>query len=141
MKMSNKPTIVLDTNVFLVSILPHHKYFWIFDALQNNKYNLLVSNEILTEYQEKLIPRYGISQTDISLDYLLFLPNVKLIIPYFHWNLIAVDPDDNKFVDCAFLGNADYIVTHDKHFNVLKDVPFPKVEVIKIPELAEILGI
>ena len=31
--MDNKPNAVLDTNVFMVSILPHHKYYWIFDTL------------------------------------------------------------------------------------------------------------
>jgi uncharacterized protein len=137
---TNKLNIVLDTNVFLVSILPHHKYFWIFDALQKNNFNLLVTNEILTEYQEILASKYGIKQTDVSLDFLLLLPNVKLIIPYFQWNLIEIDPDDNKFVDCALLGNADFIITHDKHFNVLKDIPFPKVNVIKIPDFEVVLN-
>ena len=104
-----------------------------------NQYNLLVSNEILTEYQEKLELKYGISKTKISLDYLLLLPNVTLITPHFHWQLIEADPDDNKFVDCALMGNADFIVTHDKHFNILKEIDFPKMEVIKIPDFDEVL--
>lgn len=39
--------------------------------------------------------------------------------------------DDNKFVDGAIAGNAQFIVTDDKHYNVLKDIPFPLVKVIK----------
>ena len=57
-------------------------------------------------------------------------PNVAFITRYFHWNLITADEDDNKFVDCAVASNAKYLVTHDKHFNILKDIEFPKVEVI-----------
>lgn len=53
--------IVLDTNVFLVSVLPRHKYWWIFQALIDSKYDLLVSNEILTEYLEKCIEKYGLN--------------------------------------------------------------------------------
>jgi len=56
------------------------------------------------------------------LEFLLLLPNVELVNPYYNWNLITHDPDDNKFVDGAVSGNVDYFVTNDKHFNVLKDI-------------------
>ena len=39
MKIS-KPIVVIDTNVFLVSILPHFSYYWIYEKLLNNKYEL-----------------------------------------------------------------------------------------------------
>ncbi len=58
--------------------------------------------------------------------------NVVFVTKYFRWNLISVDPDDNKFVDCAICCNAKYIVTNDKHFNVLNDIGFPKVEIVDI---------
>ena len=51
---------------------------------------------------------------------------------FFH--LIEADPDDNKFVDCAICGNAELIVTNDAHFNVLKSIGFPIVEVKSIQE-------
>ena len=44
--------------------------------------------------------------------------------------------NDNKFVDCAIAGNARYIVTEDHHFDVLKEIPFPKVAVINIDDFA-----
>ena len=47
--------------------------------------------------------------------------------------------DRNKFVDCAIASNADFIVTNDGHFNVLKNIPFPKVKVISIDDFMEIL--
>ena len=43
---------------------------------------------------------------------------------------VVVDKDDNKFVDCAIAGNAKFIVTNDKHFNALKDIHFPIVDVV-----------
>ncbi len=64
---------------------------------------------------------------------------LTLISPTYRFTLIVDDPDDDKFVDCAVAGNADFIVSHDKHYNVLKNIPFPKVNVIKIPEFKEIL--
>ena len=46
--------IVLDTNALLVSISKNSPYRPIFDALLQKKYLLIVSNEILTEYDEIL---------------------------------------------------------------------------------------
>ena len=91
-----KPNIILDTNVFLVSLAPRYKYHWIFQTLIAGKYDLSVSNEILTEYEEQIAIRYGLQKTEATLDFLLLLPNVHLITPYYQWHLIEKDPDDNN---------------------------------------------
>ena len=57
----------------------------------------------------------------------------------FRFGLIETDPDDNKFVDCAIVANAEYIVTDDAHFDVLKDIPFPRVLVMTAEEFLEAL--
>ena len=53
---------------------------------------------------------------------------------YIHFGLIEADADDNKFVDCAVAADAEYIVSNDSHFNVLKQVGWPKLTVIAIKE-------
>jgi predicted nucleic acid-binding protein len=58
---------------------------------------------------------------------------------YYHLHLITADPDDDKFVDCAFKANAKYIVTQDHHYDVLRNIPFPKIEVVDIDEFLSIL--
>lgn len=138
--MNNDLRLVLDTNVFLVSVLPHHKYWWVFEGIISQQFTLLLSNEILTEYLEKCIQKYGDSLANERLDFLLEFSNVELVQPYYRWELITSDADDNKFVDCAVAGRADFLVTHDKHFKILEDVPFPKVKTIRLEQLQEILG-
>jgi uncharacterized protein len=49
------------------------------------------------------------------------------------------DEDDNKFADCAFAANADYIVTNDSDFNVLKKLTFPVIKVVSMVEFKDIL--
>lgn len=44
------------------------------------------------------------------------------------------EEDDNKFVDCAIASNAIFIVTEDKHFKELENIPFPKVEIVGIDD-------
>jgi len=55
---------------------------------------------------------------------------------YIHFGLIEKDVDDNKFVDCAVAANAEFIVTNDAHFNVLKEIDWPKVAIVTIKEFA-----
>jgi putative PIN family toxin of toxin-antitoxin system len=125
---------ILDTNIFLVSLAPKFKYYWIYEALIANKFDLLVSNEILTEYQEQIAIRYGIEFTDASLGFLLLLPNVILKDPSFLWQLVENDKDDNKFIDCYIASQSDYIISNDKHIHQIKNNAFPQITVLRYEE-------
>ncbi len=131
--------IVLDTNVFLVSLSPFSNYAPIFEALLAGRYTILLSNEVVTEYEEIISRRYDTETVQDVLRLLVTLHNAELIVPHYHWNLIFHDPDDDKFVDLAVAGNADLIVTNDRHFNVLTQSNFPMVKTIKAEEFLEIL--
>ena len=102
-----KVRVVIDTNVFLVSLAQKFRLHWIYEYLINGNFELCVSTEILNEYQEIISQRYGVAKTNANLDFLILLPNVYLISPHFKWNLLK-DADDNKFIDCAVSGNADF---------------------------------
>jgi len=132
--------IVLDTNVFLVSLSPFSEYAPIFDALLAGQCTLLLSNEVITEYEEIIAKRYDQETVQDVLRLLVSLTNVELISPHYHWLLIVNDPDDDKFVDLAVAGNADFLVTNDRHFNVLAQAPFPFVKAIKAEAFLEMLA-
>jgi predicted nucleic acid-binding protein len=55
---------------------------------------------------------------------------VIYINPTFRFQIPFADEDDEKFVDCAVCGSADFLITNDKHFNILKNIEFPKVKVV-----------
>jgi putative PIN family toxin of toxin-antitoxin system len=123
--------VVLDTNSLLVSIGRKSKYRPIFDALLDGKITLLISNDIVNEYVEKLEEKaHAIIAANI-LDFMMRSPDVEKIEIYFKWSIITKDEDDNKFVDCALNGQANFLVTDDKHFNVLKRIGFPPIQVIR----------
>lgn len=122
--------VVIDTNVLLISIAKKSPYRPIFDAVINGDVKLIVSNEIISEYAEILALRANALVAINITDFLSKSLHVDKIDVYYQWNLIELDKDDNKFVDCAIAGNAQFVVTNDKHFNVLADIPFPKVEVV-----------
>lgn len=126
----NKRRLVLDTNVFMVSLAPQYKYRWIYDCLIQGKFELSLSNEILTEYHEQVALRYGVARTDIQLDYLLLLPNVILSNPAFNWQLVENDKDDNKFIDCYLASQSDHIISNDRHLRGLTSNEFPPISVL-----------
>lgn len=74
------------------------------------------------------------------LNILLTSSNVIKSEPFIRWQLIHKDADDNKFADLAISANAHYLVTNDRHFNVLKTLPFPTVKVVSLDEFKTILG-
>lgn len=124
--------VVIDTNILLVSISPRSAYRWVFDAFLNESYTLCVTTDILMEYEEILSREMGDDLASVILQIIEDAVNVEFITKYFQWNLIEADPDDDKFVDCVIAANAKFLVTQDRHFNILKTIDFPKVEVINV---------
>ncbi len=132
-------TIVLDTNALLVSIPKKSIYRPILDALINGEFDLVLSNEILSEYIEILERKANVIVANNVAEMLLNLDTLKKVEIYFEWNLIDKDPDDNKFVDAAIVGAADFIVTNDQHFNTLETVDFPKANIISIEDFLKLI--
>jgi uncharacterized protein len=130
--------LVIDTNVILVSLSRKSKLHWIFESLQSGEFQLCVDLEIMLEYEEIITRKMGVIVADSFIALLDQLDNVTFIRTYYKFHLLE-DKDDNKFVDVAIASNADFIITHDKDFNVLKSIAFPQVEVIDSNQLSELL--
>ena len=132
--------ILIDTNCLLVAIPKESNHRWLFDALLQKKFVLALSNEIIEEYEEKIQEFYGSTSLARNvIKTILNLENKEFVTVYYRWNLISKDPDDNKFTDCAITANADYLVTEDNDFKVLKTIKFPKVEAVKLKDFKKIL--
>ena len=132
--------IVLDSNVILQVAFTQKPLRIVWDKLLSGAYTLCVTEDILYEYQEKVIDCFHNEQlANLLINTLLNCDYVKRVEAYFRYNLIQSDPDDNKFVDCALACNARYIVTEDSHFNVLKENTYPRVDVVNLMEFIDIL--
>ncbi len=131
--------VVLDTNVLAVAISRKSRYYPIWQSLRKGDFEMLVTTDILLEYDEILTDYLSPEVAQNVLGGLELLPNLTLITKYYYWNLITPDPDDDKFVDCAIASGADFIVTDDGHFRVLKDLPFPRVVILTADEFLEMV--
>lgn len=129
--------VVIDTNCLLQIISKKSPYRPIWDAFLAGRYELCVSNEILDEYQEILGQQITPTIAENLVLLILNMSNVRFIDPHFRMGLITADPDDNKFVDCAFAANADYLVSEDSHFDILKKTSFPKLNLVTLDEFMQ----
>ena len=133
--------VVIDTNSLIMAVSSRSPYHKIWQSFLAGDYCLCISNEILEEYAEVIARNISVNAARYILYTIMERKNVRQISPSYKWNLITADPDDNKFVDCDIAANARCIVTEDHHFNVLKEIDFPSVDVMDIDEfLKEILS-
>ena len=131
--------IVLDTNCLIQSISPRSRYYAVWESLVDGRNTLCVTNEIITEYLEILqrLTDYDTAETIVKT--IVNSRFVEFITPFYRFELIPQDPDDNKFVDCAIAANARYIVTNDHHFDVLKGVDYPPIDVITLDDFMKLI--
>ena len=131
--------VVLDTNCLLMSLSRKGRYYPVWKDFLSGKYTLCLSNEILTEYEKILTEKLGHEIASDVIQAILDMPNTRMVQIYYHLRLVASDPDDDKFVDCAFKTNARFIVTQDHHFDMLRRINYPKIDVIGIDRFLELL--
>ncbi|HVW16461.1 MAG TPA: putative toxin-antitoxin system toxin component, PIN family [Mucilaginibacter sp.] len=132
--------IVLDSNVLLVALGKKSKYRPIWNAFIDGEVQLIISDEIIFEYTEILQRFSAPGLAEIVLEIFIESPDIVLQQVYYNWNAIEADPDDNKFFDIAVAANADYLVTNDAHFNIVKGLNFPSIKVVSAKEFLDILN-
>ena len=122
--------VVLDTNIVLAAVTPTSPYYEVLAAWNRGAYALCLTTEIALEYEEKLATIFSPKVADLTVAAFLGKPSTQQVTVFYSQRLIAADPDDDKFVDCAIWANAHYLVTNDRHFRALQGLPFPKLTVL-----------
>ena len=132
--------VVIDTNCLLRMIPIRSKYRQAWEAFLNGEYVLCVSNEIISDYEEIFSEKVSSQFANNIITAILRNPCTRRYDPQYHFGLISQDADDNKFVDCAIIANADYIVSEDSHFKELNTIPFPQVRLLSLPQFMQDMG-
>ncbi|MCY7310344.1 MAG: putative toxin-antitoxin system toxin component, PIN family [Chitinophagaceae bacterium] len=125
-------TVILDCNILVMCLTSRSPYHIIYKSFVSGKFELIITTDILLEYEEIIQQKYGTPTAKSFIALLGELPNVHFVTSYYHWQLITTDPDDNKYCDAAVAGRADYILSEDKHFDILQNISFPPLSIISI---------
>lgn len=129
--MANK--VLIDTNAIVSALSCKSVFHWLIKLIIDEVIEVFVTDEILLEYEEVLKRKYSAAVADNFLIALKELPNVHFIQIYYRWNVLK-DADDNKFVDCYVAANANYLITNDNGFDLLKSLCFPPINIKTIEE-------
>lgn len=129
--------IVADTNVLISATFWNGDSNRIIEKVEKKELELLMSKEILEEFSNVL--GYKEIQKKIKDKNLEMKRSIEKIIsmsvfvePQERFKIIRDDPDDDKFLDCAVAGNAEFIVSQNKHLLKLKE--FRGISIVKPDE-------
>ena len=128
--------IVLDTNCLLQTLPSRSPYHKVWTEILAGRISLCVNTEILNEYEEILAQKTTAEIARNVVEAIARLHTTEFQEVYIHFGLIVTDADDNKFVDCAVAADAEYIVTNDSHFSILKQIDWPRLTVVAMKEFA-----
>lgn len=113
--------VVIDTNVLISRALSDKGApARIIEQWVDGAFELVISEDILAEYERVLgyerIRKHGVvTSAQISSLTFKIREAATFVKPDRALNVVSRDPDDNKFLECALFGGADYIVSGDAH--------------------------
>ena len=124
--------VVLDTNVLISATFWNGDSNRIIAKIEQKEAELIISKEILEEFVSVL--GYEEIQKKIKDKNLEMKRTVEKIVsistivePHQKFKVIKDDPDDDKFLDCAIEGNAEFIISQNKHLLKLKEFEGTKI--------------
>ena len=108
--------VILDTNVFISGIFFSGPPSQILKAWSNQSFQIVISKQILDEYQ-RVAEHLSLKFKTIDI-----LPIIELITIHGQFVdtqgfdiSVCEDPDDDKFLECAVAGKCEMIISGDKH--------------------------
>jgi putative PIN family toxin of toxin-antitoxin system len=118
---------VLDANVIISALIQPKGASGriVASLLEERSFELIVSPAILAEIRRSLtypkVRRYiKISDEDLDLSVAALALVAQPVEGSLRVNAVADDPDDNKYLEAALEGRAQYIATGDSHLKSLK---------------------
>jgi uncharacterized protein len=119
--------IVLDANVWVSALISRNGApAEIVERWRQGMVEVVVSAAILAEvdrvlHYPKLRDRYRLAEIDVET-FLHLLANQALHVePSEELSVVACDPTDNRYVECAVVGEAAAIVSGDRHLLALTE--------------------
>jgi uncharacterized protein len=130
------PRVVADTNVLLSALIFGGPPEEIMNLARRGQLELLVSSAILLELATVLKSKFDWHETEVADAIRAFGYCSKSVDTTSAINEIKDDPD-NRVLECAVDGEADFIVSGDHHLLVLGS--FQGVQIMKARDLLDTL--
>ena len=108
--------VVFDTNVLVSATLSRGKPYTVLELAERGDIDSVTSPNIIDELEDVLSrERLPFESEQINEFVGKILSMSELVTPEMDLEAVEDDPDDDKILECAVAGNADYIVSGDSH--------------------------
>lgn len=132
--------VVLDTNTLVSAAIASGNEAKLLLLAHKGVFKIVISIEILKELKDVLSrPKFGFSKEKVELFLGHVIETADIIVIKTKLNLVKADPDDDKILECAVDGGADYIVSGDKK-HLLSLGKVRHIPIIRSSEFLRILG-
>ncbi len=129
--MPEKQRVVLDTNVLLSGILFGGTFGEIIELWRRNAFVLIISPETLAELIGKLRYKFSLPSKIVS-EWQELISERSVHVAPDYVTKVCPDAEDNKFIDVALTGRAEYLVTGGK--NLLSLNSYRQFKILKPKE-------
>ena len=85
------------------------------EKLLRENHEIFATEEIIEEFEEILERDFNYNKEEISKLREKVVQFLTLVIPSKKVDVVKEDSDDNKVIECAIEGKADYIISYDTH--------------------------
>jgi putative PIN family toxin of toxin-antitoxin system len=130
--------VVADTNVFISALMFGGLPGIFLDLALRRKFALVISTAVLDELNEKLRGKFAVSERDALAIRAKLEGNADVADPSFELNAVPDDPDDNRILECAVAGKADFIVSGDRH--LLRIESYDGIAIVSVRQFLESAG-
>jgi putative PIN family toxin of toxin-antitoxin system len=131
--------VVADTNVFISALMFGGLPGRFLDRALRRKFTLVISRALLDELDEKLRGKFAVSESDALAIRARLEDNATVVDPDFELNAVPDDPDDNRVLECAVAGKADFIVSGDRH--LLRLGNYEEIAIVTVRQFLETAGL
>lgn len=131
--------VVIDTNVLISGIFWTGKPKQVLNSARQKLIDAVTSKVLMNELEEILTREdkpFRLTKTEVNRVVKEILSFGTLIKPTSTIS-ICQDDDDNRVLECAVSGNAEYIITGDPHLLKLKS--YKNIKIVKPTEFLKII--
>ncbi len=130
--------VVLDTNVLVSAIISDGKPRELLKKGIMKKFTIVTSDLILEELASVLRrPKFETNEEEIHRTTLALIRSAHVIKVKSKFTAVKKDPKDDKIINTAYDGNADVIVSGDRHLLDLES--FREIKIITVEKMLETL--
>ena len=107
--------VVADTNVLISALMFGGLPGTFLDMALLPAFTLVTSAVLLGELDDKLRTKFKVSTEDAAAIRAKLTGVADIVEPDIILDAVKDDPDDNRVLECAIKGQADYIISGDRH--------------------------